>query len=76
MPPARKPGPLAAEALGFVGGALLGYGLARLLGHDLLQTGAGPISVIALAAVGLGGGAGLAIARRWVAARTGARTGE
>lgn len=56
---------LAAEAIGFAVGALLGYGLARLLGFDLLGDGLGEAGAIAVAAVGLGGGLGLGAGRRW-----------
>lgn len=58
-----------ADAVGFVGGALAGFGLARLLGFDLFAEGYGAASLIAIAAVGLGGGLGLQLARRWHRAR-------
>jgi hypothetical protein len=61
--------PLLAEGLsdaaGFVGGALAGFWLARLLGLDLFSPGYGAGSLLAIAAVGLGGGLGLLAARRW-----------
>lgn len=56
---------LAAEAIGFAVGALLGYGLALLLGFDLLQSGLHELNAIAVAVVGLGGGLGLGAGRRW-----------
>ena len=56
---------LAAEAIGFAADALLGYGLARLLGYDLVSDGLGEAGAIAVAAVGLGGGLGLGAGRRW-----------
>ncbi len=61
------------DAIGFVAGALLGYGLARALGIDVLRDLSGNASVLAIAAIGLGGGIGLGAARRW---RTGREQGE
>lgn len=57
------------DAIGFVGGALLGWGLGTLLGMDLFASGYGTGSIIAIALVGLGGGLGLHLARRWRNAR-------
>ena len=53
------------DAMGFVGGALLGWGLAHVLGFDLFATGYGAGSIAAIVMVGLGGGLGLQMARRW-----------
>ena len=53
------------DAMGFVGGALLGWGLAHVLGFDLFATGYGAGSIAAIVMVGLGGGLGLQLARRW-----------
>jgi F0F1-type ATP synthase assembly protein I len=53
------------DAVGFVGGALLGFWLGRLLGFDIFAAGYGNASVGGIVLVGLGGGAGLQIARRW-----------
>jgi len=53
------------DAIGFVGGALAGFWLGRLLGLDLFAAGYGNASVGAIVLVGLGGGAGLQLARRW-----------
>ena len=58
-----------AEAVGFVGGALVGYWLGRWLGFDLLRDGWDNVSVIAIAAVGLCGGIGLGAGRRWAEKR-------
>ena len=58
------------DAIGFVGGALLGWGIAHLLGLDLFAQGYGAGSIAAIALVGLGGGLGLKLARRWRASRT------
>ena len=53
------------DAIGFVGGALLGWGLAHVLGLDLFAPGYGAGSIAAIALVGLGGGLGLKLARVW-----------
>ena len=53
------------DAIGFVGGALLGWGLAYVLGLDLFAPGYGAGSIVAIALVGLGGGLGLKLARVW-----------
>jgi hypothetical protein len=53
------------DAVGFVGGALLGFWLGRLLGLDVFASGYGSASVGGIMLVGLGGGAGLQLARRW-----------
>jgi hypothetical protein len=57
------------DALGFIGGALLAYWLARMLGFDAMADGYGSGALGGIVAVGLGGGAGLQLARRWRAAR-------
>lgn len=54
-----------ADAVGFVGGALLGFWLGQLLGLDIFAPGYGTGSLVGIALVGLGGGLGLHIARRW-----------
>jgi len=53
------------DAVGFVGGALLGFWIGRLLGLDLFAPGYGNASVGAIVLVGLGGGIGLQLARKW-----------
>jgi hypothetical protein len=53
------------DAIGFVLGALLGFGLGRLLGLDIFATGYGNASMGGIVLVGLGGGTGLRLARRW-----------
>ena len=53
------------DAVGFVGGALLGFWIGRWLGLDLFAPGYGTASVGAIVLVGLGGGVGLQVARRW-----------
>ena len=51
------------DAVGFVVGALLGYGLGQLLGLELFAEGYSAGSIVAIALVGLGGGLGLQAAR-------------
>jgi len=61
------------DAIGFIGGALAGYWLGRLLGWDLFAEGYGGASIGAIALVGLGGGLGLQAARRWRSRQSQAR---
>lgn len=51
------------DAIGFVGGALAGWGVAHLLGLDLFAPGYGAGSIAAIALVGLCAGLGLKLAR-------------
>ncbi len=53
------------DAIGFVGGALLGFWAGRLLGLDVFAPGYGNASIGGILLVGLGGGLGLQLARRW-----------
>ena len=53
------------DAVGFVGGALAGYWVGRLAGLDIFAEGYGGNSIGAIVLVGLGGGLGLQLARRW-----------
>lgn len=53
------------DAVGFVGGALLGFWLGQLAGLDVFAAGYGGASIGGIVLVGLGGGAGLQLARRW-----------
>ncbi len=57
------------DAIGFVGGALLGYWIGRLLGLDIFAEGYGNSAIGGIVLVGLGGGLGLQLARRWRRAR-------
>jgi hypothetical protein len=57
------------DAIGFVAGAALGYAIARLLGLDPLAAGYAGGTVAGIVLVGIGGGAGLHLARRWRAGR-------
>jgi thiamine pyrophosphate-dependent acetolactate synthase large subunit-like protein len=57
------------DAIGFIGGALAGYWLARLIGFDAFAQGYNSSSIVGILAVGLGGGMGLQAARRWRAAQ-------
>ncbi len=53
------------DAVGFTGGALLGFWAGQLLGLDVFASGYDANSVGGIVLVGLGGGAGLQLARRW-----------
>jgi hypothetical protein len=53
------------DAVGFVGGALLGFWVGRLLGLDVFAPGYGVASISGILLVGVGGGLGLQMARRW-----------
>ncbi len=57
------------DAIGFVGGALLGYWAGLLLGLDIFAAGYGNASIGGIVLVGLGGGLGLQLSRRWRAAQ-------
>jgi hypothetical protein len=57
------------DAIGFVAGVLLAWGLGLLLGFDPLAPGYGNRTLAGLLLAGLGGGAGLQLARRWRASR-------
>ena len=58
-----------ADAVGFVGGALLGYWVGLAFGLSLFEAGYSNASIGAILLVGLGGGIGLQLARRWRAGR-------
>lgn len=60
----------ASDAVGFMGGALAGYGVGLLLGLDIFSEGYGAASIAGIALVGIGGGLGLHLARRWRASRS------
>jgi hypothetical protein len=53
------------DAIGFVVGALLGYGLGVAFGLNLFAAGYGTGSIIAILLVGIGGGMGLQAARHF-----------
>jgi hypothetical protein len=53
------------DAVGFLGGALLGFWIGRLLGLDIFAAGYGNSSIGGIVLVGLGGGLGLQLARGW-----------
>jgi len=53
------------DAIGFVGGALMGFWAGRLLGFDIFSAGYGNASLVGIVLVGLGGGGGLQLARYW-----------
>ncbi len=51
------------DAIGFIVGALLGYGVGVTFGLNLFAEGYGTGSIIAILLVGIGGGMGLQAAR-------------
>ena len=53
------------DATGFVGGALLGFGVGHLFGLNIFDPGYSNSSIFGIVLVGLGGGVGLQLARRW-----------
>ncbi|MES2976550.1 MAG: hypothetical protein V4757_23255 [Pseudomonadota bacterium] len=54
-----------ADAVGFVGGALLGFWIGQLLGFDIFSPGYSNSSIFGILLVSIGGGGGLQIARAW-----------
>jgi hypothetical protein len=53
------------DAAGFLVGALLGFGLGRLVGFDVFAEGYGTGTIIGIALVGVGGGVGVQLSRAW-----------
>ena len=53
------------DAVGFLGGALTGYWIGQWTGADIHLPGYGTPAMIGIVLVGLGGGLGLKLARRW-----------
>jgi hypothetical protein len=53
------------DAVGFLGGALLGFWAGRLLGLDIFASGYSNSVIGGIVLVGLGGGAGVQLARFW-----------
>jgi len=58
-----------ADAIGFVGGALVAWWVSMLLGFDPLAKGFENGTIAGIVLAGLGGGIGLQLARRWRASR-------
>ena len=53
------------DAIGFVGGALLGFWAGQMLGWDIFAPGYSNASICGILLAGGGGGLGLQLARRW-----------
>lgn len=53
------------DAVGFTGGALLGFWAGQLLGWDVFAPGYGAGALAGILLTSLGGGLGLQLARRW-----------
>jgi hypothetical protein len=58
------------DAVGFVGGALLGFWAGQMLGWSVFAPGYSNASIGGIVLVGLGGGLGLQLARRWRSAQS------
>ena len=61
------------DAVGFVGGALLGFWAGQWLGWDIFRAGYGAATLGGIVLVSIGGGVGLQLARRWRLARRAGR---
>ena len=57
------------DAVGFLAGVLLAYVVGRLFGFDPLAPGYQGSAIGGIVLAGIGGGAGLQLARRWRAGR-------
>ena len=57
------------DASGFVVGALLAFGITKLLGIDIFAPGYSNSTMFGIVLLGLGGGFGLQAGRRWRAAK-------
>jgi len=53
------------DAIGFLGGALLGYWIGKFLGLNIFDSGYDASSMGGILLVGLGGGLGLQAAKKW-----------
>lgn len=53
------------DAIGFIGGALVAFWLGRFFGFDIFADGYGNSAIAGIVMVGIGGGLGLQLARRW-----------
>ncbi|GAB3469363.1 hypothetical protein [Polaromonas eurypsychrophila] len=53
------------DAVGFIGGALIAFWLGRFFGFDIFAEGYGNSAIAGIVMVGIGGGLGLQLARRW-----------
>ena len=53
------------DAVGFLGGSLMGFGLGNLFGLDIFANGYSNSVIGGIVLVGLGGGMGLQGVRRW-----------
>ena len=52
------------DAIGFIGGALMGFWLGKLFGLNIFDPGYSNASLVAIGLAGLGGGLGVQVARR------------
>jgi hypothetical protein len=58
------------DAVGFVLGGMLGFGVGQLLGWNIFEPGYGARAIAGIALCGIGGGIGLRVARAWRRSRT------
>lgn len=58
------------DAIGFLGGALAGYWIGKILGLNIFGSGYDAASMFGILLVGLGGGLGLHGAKKWRLLRT------
>ena len=57
------------DAAGFISGALIAFGITKLLGIDIFTPGYSNSTMFGIVLLGLGGGLGLQAGRKWRAAR-------
>lgn len=57
------------DAAGFITGALIAFGITKLLGLDIFAPGYSNSTMFGIVLLGLGGGFGLQAGRKWRAAR-------
>lgn len=57
------------DAIGFVAGVLIAWGVSLLFGFNPLTPGYGDGAIVGIVMAGIGGGAGLQLARKWRASR-------
>ena len=64
------------DALGFITGAILAYLAGLLLGLNAMAPGYGNSTIAGMVLIGLGGGLGVQLARRWQALRKKTKDGK
>jgi hypothetical protein len=64
------------DALGFITGAILAYLAGLLFGLNAMAPGYGNSTIAGMVLIGLGGGLGVQLARRWHALRNKTKDGK